>query len=334
MLLKVKVSKTKKENIVSFIKDIDEVILNVSDPEQCVKKVSYQIPSAVLEEALDKALRRIQPSVEIKGFRKGKAPLEIVRKNYGAKAHREVIQEVVQEAVRKTIEKLNLDILNRPEFNIVSAKEKEDLLFEVNYFVKPDIKVNYDLFEIPVKEEGEITDKDVDDVIWSFRVAQATKKKPALREDIREGDYVKGKIRAEKAWIVSKNEGGKKEEKELALTNQWKEFETVVGRGPLMKGIENALIGKKAGDKFQVKFQPEKDDIAHKEDEEIKQLLYSVEVEQVFELELPELTDDWAPKVMPTAKSLLDLRMAVRDMLEAKKKEAEEDVLMSIIANQ
>ena len=126
-------------------------------------KIELTVEAQKFEEAIKKVYFQSAKYFNIPGFRKGKAPLQIVEKYYGKEifyedAFNELAPEVLEEAVKEN----NLEIVSRPEIDITQIEKGKDLIFTAVMQTKPEVELGkYKGIEIK-KIEYNVTDEDID----------------------------------------------------------------------------------------------------------------------------------------------------------------------------
>src|ERR1700722_6356713 len=169
-----------KENAQNVLRSFSEAglpkILNIrtSNIMAQVKEVSKQglkreyaitVPKDVLEGNITAQLEEVQKTARFPGFRPGKAPLDLIRKQHGQSVRAETLDKTISEAVQKTLSERNLRPAMQPKIELVSFAEDKDLEFTLAVEILPDItpgdfsKIGLELLTT------EVEDKVVDDAI-------------------------------------------------------------------------------------------------------------------------------------------------------------------------
>ena len=195
-----------------------------------------------LEDKVVAKLKEAQPNVEIKGFRKGKVPLAMLRKQFGPSVMGEALQESVDGAVSEHFEKSGDKPAGQPDIQMTKQdwKEGDDVEVSLNYECLPDIpETDFSKLKLD-KLVAKIDDADVDEALANLAKSATNyedKKKGAKAKD---GDQVVinflGKVDGEPF------EGGKGED-----------YPLVLGSNSFIPGFEDQLVGTKAGDDIEVK---------------------------------------------------------------------------------
>ena len=264
-------------------------------------KLEFTIEAKKFDEAIIKVFNKSAKYFNIPGFRKGKAPFNIVERMYGDEIfYEDAFNELVPSIYEKEIEDNKLDVVSKPEINIVKMKKGEDLVFTAIVQTKPEVKLGkYKGVELK-KVEYPVTDEDVEHEIAHMQEHNArtitVDDRPVKEKDITVIDfdgYVDGKA----------FEGGKAENHELEI-----------GSGAFIPGFEEQIIGMKTGEEKEIKVKfPEEyfsEDLAGKE------ATFKVKVNEIKEKKLPKLDDEFA-KDVSEFDTLNDLKTSIREKRQA-----------------
>lgn len=259
------------------------------------RRLSITIKAENIKKAIDKELVNTAKKVRIDGFRKGKVPLKLVEQRYGASILQEALSDLMQKSFIDAIIQEKLNPAGAPTYTPKEYKNGEDYTFNVEFEVYPDVKVK-DLDKIEVeKPVAEVVDADVETMIETLRKQQGTWKvtEQAAGEQNRVTlDFV-GKVDGEEF------EGGKAND-----------FSLVLGQGRMIPGFEDAIIGHKAGDSFDINVTFPED--YHAENLKGKPAVFAATLTKVEELELPELTEDVIKRFGIADGTIESLRAEVR----------------------
>src|SRR4051812_1361649 len=237
-------------------------------------KLTIEVPFEELKPSLDAAYQQIAKQINVPGFRRGKVPPAVIDRQVGRGA---VLDEAVNEVLpQKYIEALrdnDLEPLAQPEIEVTRFEDNEALEFTAEVDVKPAIELpSYDGIEAQV-EDIVVTDEDVEEQVEALRERFATLidvERPAA-----DGDFVVMDLKATR-------DGEPVEGAEVTAMSYR------VGRGGMLDGLDEALVGMAAGDEKTFTSQLVGGDLVG-EDVEVQ-----VKVAQVQEQELPELDDEFA----------------------------------------
>ena len=300
--MKCKLEKTENANEVKF-----EITVEAEKFDNAIKKVYFQSAKYF----------------NIPGFRKGKAPMQIVEKYYGKEIfYEDAFNEVAQEALEEAISENKLDIVARPEIDNVKQMEKgKDLIFTVVLQTKPEAELGkYKGIEIP-KIEYNVTDKDIEHELEHMQEHNSRlvsiENRPVEKGDIVTIDF--------EGFADGKAfEGGKAENYELEI-----------GSNTFIPGFEDQIIGMKLEEEkdVNVKFPKEyfSKDLADKD------ATFKVKLHEIKKKELPKLDDEFA-KDASEFDTLKELKEDIKKKLEKQnedrtKYETEEAVVKALCEN-
>ncbi|MBE6647937.1 MAG: trigger factor [Ruminococcaceae bacterium] len=253
---------------------------NIKDIETNKKECQLLLKADVLEAETKKVYKKNAAKIAIPGFRKGKAPRNIIEKMYGKGIfEEEAIDNILPELYSAAADEADFTIVSKPEVDIVS-RDDEGIIFKFTFYVKPEVTVKEYKGLKAKKEVAEATDEDVNNEIENVRKRNSrtiTVEGEAQNGDIAVIDY--------KGFVDGVAfEGGEDKGHNLTL-----------GSGSFIPGFEDQLIGKKAGDEVDVKVTFPED--YHAVDLAGKEAVFNVKVNEVKRNELPELDDEFVKDV-------------------------------------
>ena len=277
----------------------------VTKLEHCHTEVVVNVDKDLWKKAQDKAFAKLAANVTVPGFRKGKAPLNMVKSRVDQmKVFNEAINNVLDPVYQEVLTEEKIQPVARPAFDITKLSEDE-LEVKVTLVTAPEVELgNYKDRKIG-KKAAEVNDKDVEDSINELRKQNATiQPKDGQAEN---GDIVV--IDFEGSVDGVPFEGGKAENHELEL-----------GSHSFIEGFEDQLVGSSAGIEVDVKVTFPKnygpDEIAGKD------AVFHVKVNEVKQKVLPELNDEFIKDLnIKDVTNIEELRNNRKDALQ-KQKEA------------
>lgn len=280
-------------------------------------KISFKVPAADFEQAIEKAYLKTRGQIAVPGFRKGKAPRKLIEKMYGAAIfYEDALDVVFPDAYMSAITANELKPVSQPSLTDIAVMEAgKDLEFTCEVYVMPEVKLGeYKGIEV-VRKANKVTEEAIDARIEQERkrVARSVEVTDRALEngDNAELDY-SGSVDGVKF------EGGTAEHQHL-----------VIGSGSFIPGFEEQMIGMTIGEErdLNVKF-PEQ---YHSEDLKGKDAVFHVKLHAITREELPELDDEFAAEVSDFD-TLAEYRADVAKKLEeAAKAQAEETARQSMI---
>ena len=279
---------------------------NVSKLE---RKMSFQIPPEEVAKAFEKSYREIQRNAEIKGFRKGKVPMNKVKELFGDRAQSSVIQTLVEENFFKALDESKLNPINQPQLDMKPLEEGKPFTFSLTFEVHPEVELKkYEGLEVQ-KEKLSLDTSHVDKTLENIRKNQATT--VAVLEDraAEKGDIAV--IDFDGSVDGAPLEGGKGENHPLDL-----------GSNTFIEGFEDAVVGMKVGATItaNLKFP----DTYHVAAIAGKPVSFKITLKELKKQQLPELNTEFVEKI--GFKTIEDLKEAIlKDYTASEEKRIQED---------
>mgnify|MGYP000882284533 FL=1 len=256
--------------------------LQVEKLDNNMAKLTIEASAEDFEKAIQKAYNKKKASINVQGFRKGKAPLAIIEKMYGIEIfYEDAANDIIPEAYEKAALESELDIVSRPDIDVVQIERGKAFIFTAEVAVKPEVTLgDYKGIEVE-KKEVEVTDEEVMANIDKER-EQNSRMLTVDDRPVQNNDNViidfEGFVDGEPF------EGGKSEG--YALT---------IGSKSFIDNFEDQLIGKEIGEEVEVNVTfPEE---YHAKELAGKPALFKVKIHEIKVKELPELDDDFAQDV-------------------------------------
>lgn len=147
------------------------IITTVSDVRQ---EAAIQVTHDELLPHFEQAYQKFRPTVELRGFRKGKVPMPMIKQLYGEAIENEALDTIASELYRRAMEEKNIQPIGSPAMVDVDFKRGDHFHFTIKYEVKPPITLGkYKGVEV-TKPIHTVTEKEVDAEIMSLRRANST----------------------------------------------------------------------------------------------------------------------------------------------------------------
>lgn len=280
--------------------------LQVENLEKNTAKLTIEVPAEQFAKAVQNAYKKNKGKFNIPGFRKGKAPFEMIKKMYGAgvffeDAANEVIDATYPDAAKES----GLDIVSRPSVSVEEIEEGKPMVYVAVVAVKPEVTLGeYKGVEVQ-RAKAEVSDEDVDAEINSVREKNS---RLITVEDraVEDGDQVTIDF---DGYVDEKRfDGGKGED-----------YPLTIGSHTFIDTFEEQLIGKNTGDDCEVNVTfPEE---YHVEELKGKPAVFKVKVKEIQKKELPEVNDEFASEVSDFD-TLDEYRNDLRDKLLKEKQKA------------
>ena len=245
-------------------------------------KLNFTVEAKVFEDAMKKIFNKNAKYFSIPGFRKGKAPMNIVEKFYGSQIfYEDAFNEVFPEVYETAIKENKVEAVTKPSVDITVMEKGKDLEFTAIVGTKPEVKLGkYKGVEIE-KVENKVTDKDVEEELKKVQ-DRNSRLVSVIDRAVQSGDTTV--IDFEGFCDGEAFDGGKADNHEL-----------VIGSNTFIPGFEDQVIGMKIDEEkeINVKFPDEyfSKDLAGKD------AMFKVKLHEIKVKELPELDDEFAKDV-------------------------------------
>ncbi|MBC2579822.1 trigger factor [Clostridium sp. DJ247] len=290
--------------------------------ENNVLKLEITVEAEKFNEAMKKAFAKNAKKFNIPGFRKGKAPMNIIKKYYGEGVfYEDAINFCCDSTYPEVIKEHNIKPVDYPEIDIVEIGEGKDFVYTAKITVMPEVQLG-DYKELEVKKPVyEVKEEEIENEL------KAMQQKNARVEVKEEGTVEKGDI----AVIDFKGFVGD----EAFEGGEGKDYELEIGSGSFIDNFENQLIGlKKNHEKDVIVTFPQE---YGKEELNGKEALFKVTIKDIKVKELPALDDDFAKEVsefdtLDEVKADIKKKMEEANELRIKR-EYEEAVIDTVCSN-
>ena len=257
------------------------------------------VPNKDIQEQVLIKLKAAQKDSKLKGFRKGKAPMDVVESIYGPEIRQDVLWDLASKTFSKIAQEKDLKIVSRPNLMPEKIEEGKDAKFKATFEVYPEVslskmsKISYTNFSC------EISDDDLDKTITNLQKRMSQWE--TSNDSSKDGDQVKisfvGKIDGEEF------EGGTAED-----------FTVEIGSKSMIEGFEEGLIGLSAGDNkiLELTFPDDygKSDLAS------KPVNFETQVKEVLSPKLPELNEEFFKSTGIESDNIESFKKEVKTKLE------------------
>ena len=296
--------------------------LQVEKLEKNMAKLTIEVPAEEFDAAIKNAYNKNKNKFSIPGFRKGKAPLAMLEKMYGAGIfYEDAANEVIDASYPKAAEESKEEIVSTPEIKVTQIEKGKAFIYEATVALKPEVTLGeYKGVEVK-KAEAVVTDEDVENELTAAR------KKNGRLIDVEDGAIEDGDntIIDFTGYIDDKTFDG----------GAGTDYPLVIGSHSFIEGFEDQLIGKKKGETCDVNvtFPAE----YHADELAGKPAKFVVTIKEVKRNELPELNDEFASEVSDFD-TLDEYKADIRKKLQEKKEqdakvENENHVIEKVVEN-
>tara|TARA_B100000614_G_scaffold58930_1_gene52121 strand:+ start:1458 stop:2747 length:1290 start_codon:yes stop_codon:yes gene_type:complete len=244
------------------------------------RELSISFSLKDMDPTIDSKMRELSKTLDLKGFRKGKVPLNVIKSKYYEQCYNESLSEHIEQNYIQVVIDEKLNPVAPPQISIEEKKDKDKIYFKALIEVMPEVKVtNIEKIKLQ-KPKLKVKKADLEKAVE--KIAEQYKEWNPVKRKSKEGDRVK-------ADFVGKING------EDFENNKADDFLIEIGSKQLIPGFEEGLIGLKSGEETKL-------DIIFPDDYQDKKLaskpvVFDITVKEVLEPEVSEINEDFVKKL-------------------------------------
>lgn len=247
----------------------------------CTKKFEFNFPTLDLTNEIKAAVVKKQSSSNIKGFRKGKAPIAVVERMYGPQIESDALNQFVQSQIFDAVNKEKIRMVGYPNFENVKYDAGKSVSFDAVVEIFPEVAIkDYSSYSFK-KDKVEVTADDLDKMAKNYLSSKAE------MTEIADASH-----KISKGNFVVFNFEGVKPDGSRPENMKAKEFLLEIGSGQFIPGFEDGMMGLKKADKKNIELTFPSD--YHVPDLQNAKVTFEVEILEIKEKKYPSLTDDLA----------------------------------------
>jgi trigger factor len=296
----------------------EEYLREVESPTDLKRILTFEVPRERVESEINEIIRGIRKDISVPGFRKGKAPMEMIKARFNETAKKEAIDKLVPEAYQSALRKESLRPVMPAEMSKMEYGDEGPLKFQIEIELAPKVEVKQ-YKGVKVKK-----------TVKAVEEADVTRELEALRQRLAKFEKLDREAQPKDIVVMDYCRLGN--DGKPIRGSQVNNYPAEIGGGNLVKEFDEELVGVKKGDRKVI-------DVRYPEDfnqEELrgKSVKFEIEVKDVGHRVLPEIDEEFAKAVGLT--SIEDVKAKIAEGLktsyeqEATRK-AQHDVLNSII---
>ncbi|RLA81417.1 MAG: trigger factor [Deltaproteobacteria bacterium] len=287
------------------------VKVNIEELSATRRRLEVELPPERVKAVLEGVYKDLRRRVKIKGFRVGKAPLDLVKSLYRDLAHQEAVSKLIEETLPQALSEGGIKPLVTPQVEAGPFSPESSFTYKATVEVRPKVELrSYKGLKLRVKKPSDVTEEDVQRELERMREYAAQMRPVEDRDEVQRGD-----------WVLVDFEAfdGDRPVREGKVENHL--FE--VGSGSMIPGFEEAIIGAKVGEQRELLLRMPED---HPREELAgKEILFRVRVKEIRTKVLPPLDDEFAKDL--GYEDLKSLKAKVREELERRRSEEERAAL-------
>lgn len=290
------------------------VVVSRREVGVCRQEFEIEVPASEVDAEYLRVARDYRRRARIDGFRKGKAPLDLVRQRFGDSIGEDVSERLAPKYWQRASEEDGVHAMLPPSVAPVQAAPGQPLRFTVTVDVEPEVEIGDSRsFELP-QPETEPSEAEVDELLEQVRLQRSTWV-PVERAAAR-GDRVRGRIHRSAMpgyapEAAAEDDQDRDQDDRGPATH---EIDLELGDERAWPELTDNLTGLSAGRKTDFERTETDEDVE-------RQRGYEIEVEEVLERKLPDVDDDWASSLAATIETVDDLRRQLGEQVRAQKTE-------------
>lgn len=260
------------------------------------RRMEVSVPKEQIEQAVDARLKQVGRTAKLKGFRPGKAPIKVIRQQFGAQVRQEVLTDLMQSSFAQAVTEQNLNPAAGPRIEPITAGPGQDLRYRAIFEVFPEIRLEKIDGLVVSRPTADVGESDIEAMVQNLR-QQRPRFEPVEREG-REGD----RVTMDFEGLIDGHpfEGSKGDD-----------IAVILGGGRMLKDFEAGITGMKAGERRSI-------DVRYPDDYHNKALAgrtakFEVHLKKVDERQLPPLDDEFCREYGVTEGGMEQLLSEVAD---------------------
>lgn len=278
--------------------------VQVEKTAPCVAKLSVTVPKETVQQAFDSAYKTVAKQAKIPGFRQGKAPRNVIEKQYAEQLHQEAREHVLSASLYKAIGEAKIAPVAQPRVSLGVLARDSEFSYTAEVEFQPEITLNrYKGLNVP-EEKIEVTDSEVSDYLENMRKQAAQLVPVMIRDTAQNGDVVLVDYEGTMGGVPF--QGGSAQNALVEL-----------GAEGYIPGFAEGLVGAKVPGERVLPLEFPKDYSA----QELagKPATFKIKLKELKTKELPKLDDEFAKDL--GEESFVSLEKKVRENLQQRKEQ-------------
>ncbi|MCB0341180.1 MAG: trigger factor [Pseudobdellovibrionaceae bacterium] len=285
------------------------------------RKLNIEIPENMVSDAFNRMYKGIQKEANIKGFRKGKAPISAIKKLYKDRVKSDVLQNLVSDSYESALNEHSLDPISQPQLAFETFEEDQPFSFSAQFEVRPDVTLKqFEKLKVE-QEELNVSGEQVEQILEDIRKSRAEQVPVFEDRAAKEGDVAEIDFEGFVDGAPLPNGSGQGHKLEL-------------GSQSFIEGFEEGIVGMKVGANkdLNLSFPAE----YHAKEIAGRPVTFKVTLKKLYRKDLPELNDEFAQS-MGEYKTLAELKETIKEDITGReeeriKEELHQRVLKALVA--
>lgn len=290
---------------------------NIEDISSVKKKLNIEIEAEEIDQRIDDAYKKLSKKAQVKGFRTGKVPRNMLEKFYCNQVMDDVTNNLIRDTLPAAIDEVKKFPLSMPTIENEELKPGQVFKYSASIEIRPEFELK-DYLGIEIQKENcVVTDENVQKQIEQIREARATLNPVAEDRGVKNGDYV---IIDYEAY----------EEDKAVEEIRGANFPLKIGDKHFYEGVEDALVGVKKGASVEIKIDFDKEYFHARLAG--KNIRFKVEVKDIKEISLPEMNDEFIKGLGGEFNTIEDIRKKIReDMIAGEERRIDNELKLRLL---
>ena len=261
------------------------------------RKLNIEIPENMVSDAFNRMYKGIQKEANIKGFRKGKAPISAIKKLYKDRVKSDVLQNLVSDSYESALNEHSLDPISQPQLAFETFEEDQPFSFSAQFEVRPDVTLKqFEKLKVE-QEELNVSGEQVEQILEDIRKSRAEQVPVFEDRAAKEGDVAEIDFEGFVDGAPLPNGSGQGHKLEL-------------GSQSFIEGFEEGIVGMKVGANkdLNLSFPAE----YHAKEIAGRPVTFKVTLKKLYRKDLPELNDEFAQS-MGEYKTLAEHKETIKE---------------------
>ena len=281
--------------------------VSVEELSSTRRRLQVEVPPERVRETLEEIYRDLRRRVRVKGFRAGRAPLDLIKSLYRDYAYQEAVSKLIEETLPKALEEGSVQPLLTSQVEPGSLSPSTPFSYQAIVEVKPQVDLKgYKGLKLKVKRAEKVKEEEVEAELERMRDYAAKMQPVEDRDQVDEGDWV---LLDFEAFLEGRPVRDGRVENHLLE----------VGSGTLVPGLEEGLVGARVGEEREIPVKMPEDH--PREDLAGREVTFKAKVKEIRRKVLPAIDDEFAKDM--GYKDLEALRTKVKEELQRRRQEEE-----------
>jgi trigger factor len=133
------------------------------------RRMEVSVPKERIEKAVDERLQKVSRTARLKGFRPGKAPIKVIRQQFGAQVRQEVLSDLLQSSFAEAVTEQKLNPAGGPRIEPIAMAPGEDLKYRAIFEIFPEVALKNVEGLVVARPAAEVTEADIDAMVENLR---------------------------------------------------------------------------------------------------------------------------------------------------------------------